>query len=141
MKDNNGIDTEESYPYEGTDRKCRYNKKTVGATDVGYVDIPKGDDEKLLQAVATMGPISVAIDASADSFMYYSIGIYSEHRCSSTSLNHGVLLVGYGSENGSKYWIVKNSWGTSWGENGYIRMSRGRNNTCGISYMASYPLV
>jgi len=113
----------------------------MGASDFGFVDIPKGDDRKLMEAVATMGPISVAIDASASSFMSYSRGIYTETQCSSTSLDHGILLVGYGSENGHDYWIVKNSWGTAWGEGGYIRMSRRRKNMCGISSLASYPLV
>ncbi|XP_055946895.1 procathepsin L-like [Argiope bruennichi] len=141
IKDNKGIDTEDSYPYTAEDGTCHFKKSSVGATVTGYVDIPTGDEEALKQAVATVGPISVAIDASQDSFQTYQDGIYDEPECSSDLLDHGVLAVGYGTEDGSDYWLVKNSWGTSWGINGYIKMSRNKNNQCGIATQASYPLV
>ncbi|KAF8796171.1 Cathepsin L like protein [Argiope bruennichi] len=141
IKDNKGIDTEDSYPYTAEDGTCHFKKSSVGATVTGYVDIPTGDEEALKQAVATVGPISVAIDASQDSFQTYQDGIYDEPQCSSDLLDHGVLVVGYGTEDGSDYWLVKNSWGTSWGINGYIKMSRNKNNQCGIATQASYPLV
>ncbi|GLV43755.1 Cysteine proteinase-1 [Carabus blaptoides fortunei] len=143
VKDNRGIDTEQSYPYESENGRCHYNPKTAGATDSGYVDLPMGDEQKLLAAVATVGPISVAIDASHFSFQMYHSGIYYEPHCGSNpeALDHGVLVVGYGSENGSDFWIVKNSWSTSWGDHGYIKMARNRKNNCGIASMASYPLV
>ena len=142
IKDNRGVDTEITYPYEGEDDKCRYNMRNTGASDVGFVDIPEGDEEKLKSAVATVGPVSVAIDASLQSFQFYSEGIYDEPECSSESLDHGVLVVGYGTdENEQDYWLVKNSWGPKWGDNGYVKMSRNKNNQCGIASMASYPLV
>ncbi|XP_034941110.1 cathepsin L [Chelonus insularis] len=142
IRDNRGIDTEVSYPYEGQNDTCRYNPRTAGAEDVGFVDIPEGDEEKLMQAVATVGPVSVAIDASHESFQFYSEGVYDEPECSSTELDHGVLVVGYGTdENGKDYWLVKNSWGESWGQNGYIKMARNQKNQCGIASSASYPLV
>lgn len=144
-----GLETEEAYPY--IDRmgpkpqQCHFNKTKVAATDSGFVDIPHGDESQLLNAVASQGPISVAIDAGHRNFMLYKEGIYNEPSCSSTELDHGVLVVGYGSEGRffwrHDYWIVKNSWNTTWGEQGYIRMTRNKENQCGIASQASYPLV
>uniref|UniRef100_A0A646QFB6 CathepsinL n=1 Tax=Hemiscolopendra marginata TaxID=943146 RepID=A0A646QFB6_9MYRI len=142
IKQNHGIDTEESYPYEARDGKCRFKRPNVGASDTGYVDVPEGDEEKLQEAAATIGPISVAIDASHPSFQFYSTGVYYEKKCSTEELDHGVLVVGYGTdETGGDYWLVKNSWGEEWGEEGYIMMARNRDNNCGIASSASYPLV
>lgn len=141
IKKNGGIDTEACYPYEGSEGTCRFRKDCIGATVTGYVDVPSGDEDALQKAVGTIGPVSVAIDASQFSFQLYSGGIYDEENCSSTELDHGVLVVGYGTENGQDYWLVKNSWGPQWGENGYIRMTRNKNNQCGIATSASYPLV
>ncbi|XP_054163590.1 procathepsin L-like [Oppia nitens] len=142
IKDNHGVDTEGSYPYEAKDKKCRYKARNVGATDTGFVDISEGDENKLKEAVATVGPVSVAIDASHESFQFYSKGVYDEAECSSTELDHGVLVVGYGTSPASEdYWIVKNSWGTQWGDEGYIKMTRNKDNQCGIASSASYPLV
>lgn len=141
IKANGGIDTEASYPYEGVDGRCRFRAEDVGATDSGYVDITQGSENDLQSATATVGPISVAIDASHMSFQFYSRGVYDNPSCSSTQLDHGVLVVGYGTYQGKEYWLVKNSWGTSWGMEGYIMMSRNKNNQCGIATSASYPLV
>jgi len=141
IKANGGIDTEDSYPYEARDGKCRFKKENIGATVTGFTDIPQGDESALTQAIATVGPISVAIDASHFSFQLYHQGVYFERRCSSVRLDHGVLAVGYGTENGEDFYLVKNSWGVSWGQNGYIKMARNRNNNCGIATQASYPLV
>jgi len=98
IKDNGGIDTEKSYPYEGTDDTCKYSAKNAGATDRGYVDIPEGNEKKLTAALATIGPISVAIDASHESFQFYSSGVYNEPQCDSQQLDHGVLAVGFGTD-------------------------------------------
>jgi len=134
---NGGVDTEESYPYEMAKSYCRYSANNLGASISGAKRINFGDEGDLEKAVA-MVPVSVAIDASHYSFQLYSGGVYDEPYCSSYSLDHGVLAVGYGSEAGKDYWIVKNSWGTVWGEAGYIKMSKGRNNQCGIATMACY---
>jgi len=141
IKENGGIDTESSYPYKAVKGKCKFTKANVGATVTGYVDVQEGSESKLKEAVGTVGPVSVAIDASHFSFQFYSSGVYDESACSSEQLDHGVLVVGYGTYQGKDYWLVKNSWGTSWGLDGYIRMSRNKNNQCGIASAASYPLV
>ncbi|XP_015120688.1 cathepsin L1 [Diachasma alloeum] len=134
-----GLDTEASYPYEAKNDKCHFRKETIGTTEVSWVNIRRGNEEDLKAAVATMGPVSVAIDASLSSFHFYSEGIYDDPKCS-TSLDHAVLIVGYGTEDGKDYWLVKNSWGVGWGEKGYIKIARNR-NMCGIANSASYPLV
>ena len=120
--------------------RCLFSNKTIGATDKGYVDLPKGDEDALAKAVATVGPISVAIYAK-DTFFAYSDGIYSDGECNPDRVdedfvNHAVLVVGYTPD----YWIIKNSWGTEWGEEGYMKMKRGV-NMCAIADFASYPLV
>jgi len=136
---NRGIDTEASYPYTATGpNACRFNRANVGATISNFHDIPSGSESALLNAVY-LNPTSVAIDASHQSFQFYNGGVYYEPACSSSQLDHGVLAVGYGTYQGAAFWQVKNSWGSSWGMNGYIMMSRNRNNNCGIATMASYP--
>ena len=107
----------------------------------GHVDITKDSEAALQQAVAEVGPISIAIDAAHQSFQLYRSGVYYEPACSPTQLDHAVLVVGYGTLDGQDYWLVKNSWGTTWGMNGYIMMARNRNNQCGVATAASYPLV
>jgi len=137
---NKGIDTEESYPYEGDDEKCAYKAANRGATISSYHDVASGNESDLQSAVAQQ-PVSVAIDASHLSFQFYRSGVYYEKRCSTTELDHGVLAVGYGTDGGKDYWLVKNSWAASWGDNGYIKMTRNDKNNCGIATAASYPVV
>ncbi|KAF0891036.1 hypothetical protein E2562_005129 [Oryza meyeriana var. granulata] len=105
----------------------------------GFEDVPQNDEKSLQKAVAHQ-PVSVAIEAGGREFQLYHSGVFSG-RCG-TSLDHGVVAVGYGTDNGKDYWIVRNSWGPKWGEDGYIRMDRNVNVTtgkCGIAMMASYP--
>ncbi|XP_065057726.1 procathepsin L-like isoform X2 [Rhopilema esculentum] len=111
VRDNKGIDTETGYPYYARELGyCYFRSQYVGATDTGFVDLPSGDEEALKQAVATIGPISVAIDASHPSFQSYRSGVYYEPSCGNglANLDHAVLVVGYGTEGGRDYWLVKN---------------------------------
>ncbi|XP_020014812.2 procathepsin L-like isoform X5 [Castor canadensis] len=144
VKDNRGLDTEESYPYEAREGPCRYRPENSAANDTGFVRISKSEDA-LMKAVATVGPISVAIDASHLSFRFYKDGIYYEPKCSSTDLDHAVLVVGYGFEGedskNRKYWLIKNSWGKQWGMDGYVKIARDKNNHCGTASFAVYPTV
>jgi cathepsin L len=136
-----GIERESDYAYTARDGKCHYDASKVVTKVTGHVDIPEGNEDKLKEAIATAGPVSVAIDASNFSFQFYRSGVYNERSCSSSELDHGVLAVGYGDLNGVPYWLVKNSWGTSWGQKGYIFMSRDKQNQCGIATASSYPLM
>ncbi|XP_012692203.2 procathepsin L-like [Clupea harengus] len=136
-----GVDTEDSYPYQAEDDNCRFKPSDVGASCRGYTKVKTpGNESALQEAVANEGPVSVAIDAERD-FRFYESGVYDEPSCSRTRLNHAMLVVGYGTEDGQDYWLVKNSWSASWGEEGYIKMSRNQDNQCGIASYAFYPEV
>ncbi|XP_053205503.1 uncharacterized protein LOC128389881 [Panonychus citri] len=137
---NHGIDTEAAYPYVGYGLRCRFSAKKVGATISSYANVTSGDEDALLSAVAQQ-PVSVSIDATP--LLQYSSGIIdSDTECGSTydMLNYGVTVVGYGTEGSKDYWIIKHSWGKSFGEKGYFRLQRG-SNLCGIATAASYPIV
>ncbi|RZC33659.1 Peptidase C1 and/or Inhibitor I29 domain containing protein [Asbolus verrucosus] len=142
--DNGGIDTAESYPYEAmTGNGCRFNPNTVGAKVQDYVTINEGDEDALKTVVGTIGPVSVIISTDF-TFIMYSNGVYYKENCTyDTRLpyNHAVTVIGYGSENGEDYWLVRNEWGHYFGDDGYIKMARNRDNHCGIATYASYPIV
>ncbi|XP_028971264.1 cathepsin S-like [Esox lucius] len=138
--DNNGIDSEHSYPYSGVQQPCKYNPAGRAANCSRYSFLPEGDENMLKQGVATIGPISVAIDATRPHFAFYRSGIYNDPTCTKEP-NHAVLAVGYGTMDGQDYWLVKNSWSTFWGDQGYARMSRNKDNQCGIALWACYPIM
>jgi len=139
---NGGIATESSYPYLSEDHFCDASL-TSGVTLKGYVNVTEGSEKALQDAVATMGPVAVAIDAAHPEFEFYSQGVYYNPKCNSSidALDHEVLVVGYGTENGEDYWLVKNSWSTHWGDDGYIKMARNKGNNCGIATQPNYPIV
>ena len=138
----NGICSEDSYPYTGIDGSCQ-QCSVIGQIN-NYGDIQE-NDEKILKRAVAQQPVSVAIQANLSSFRFYSRGIYSDPNCGQ-QLDHGVLIVGYGSDGlyGKDYWLVKNSWGPQWGENGYIRIERNSDSEggmCGITLQPSIPLL
>ncbi|XP_063039887.1 procathepsin L-like [Engraulis encrasicolus] len=141
VKDNGGIDTEASYPYEGQDSTCRFKSSNIGAYCRGHKYLAHGNEHALQEALANVGPMCVDIDASHDSFLHYSSGVYNEPACSSSKVDHAMLAVGYGTEKGEDYWLVKNSFGVDWGEKGYIKMARNKRNQCCIACSPVYPLV
>ncbi|XP_049320219.1 procathepsin L [Astyanax mexicanus] len=142
IKSSKGLEADFTYPYKAKEETCRFNPQRVIATCSGYGHLPKGNETALEKAVATIGPISVSIDTSKHTFQLYKSGVYDEPGCSSAKLNHAVLLVGYDNDpKGNPYWLVKNSWGIRWGDNGYIKMSRNKMNQCGIATRPVYPLV
>uniref|UniRef100_A0A8C0LGP7 Procathepsin L n=2 Tax=Canis lupus dingo TaxID=286419 RepID=A0A8C0LGP7_CANLU len=144
VKDNGGLDSEESYPYLARNEPCKYRPEKSAANVTAFWPI-LNEEDGLMTTVATVGPVSAAVDSSPQSFQFYKKGIYYDPKCSNKLLNHGVLVVGYGFEgaesDNKKYWIVKNSWGTNWGMQGYMLLAKDRDNHCGIATRASYPVV
>jgi cathepsin L len=108
IKENNGIEDEDSYPYENIDYKCRFNASKIVATDTGFTYIKSKDEDALQQAVATIGPISIAIDSNHPAFQLYKSGVYHQAFCSEKVLDRAMLVVGYGTDTGKEFWLVKN---------------------------------
>lgn len=147
---NGGDDLENKYSYDAIDENCRWatSGPSLGRV-IGQRNLPQGSHAALEQAVATVGPISVGVDANDDWQMYQS-GVYvpdPETGCSSdpSMLDHGVAVVGYNTDtfNNStmSYWIIRNSWGTDWGIDGYMYLSKDVHNACGLANFASYPVL
>lgn len=142
----NGMCSEESYPYTSgvtkTGGSCVDCKPVVSIK--GCSDVPPNNQVALKEAVALIGPISIALDAETKLFQSYKSGVITSESCG-TNLDHGVLIVGYGEEDGIKYWLVKNSWGASWGDAGYIKISRSESKNdagiCGIAMQPSFPII
>merc|ERR1711966_596103 len=145
---------ESKYPYTGKTGKCTKSKTTNPAVKInGYKDV-KANSESQLMAAVQKQPVSVAIEADQSGFQFYKSGVFSG-TCG-TNLDHGVLVVGYGTDSGKDYWKVKNSWGATWGQAGYIMLARGNstasngrkllgggggNDECGILKQPSYPTI
>jgi len=137
---NGGIDTEESYPYTGTEASCKYNAATSGATISEETTVTEGSESALMNQIGNGGPVAVSISVD-DAFANYEGGVFTDESCPNepNQLDHCVLAVGYGTNSNSQdYWIVKNSWGATWGLDGYILMRRNFNNMCGIATDAVY---
>lgn len=126
---------ENDYPYEAAKGTCQTH--SIVKTITKYSDVSQNSESQLENFLA-VGPVSVAIEADENTFQFYNGGVLTG-QCGQ-NLDHGVLAVGYGTDGGTRYWKVKNSWGASWGEQGYIRMQRGKSpSQCGILLSASQP--
>jgi cathepsin H len=139
---NGGLDTEDSYPYQGTDQDCQFTTSGIGATVTDVFNITEKDEDGIVLAVGTVGPVSIAYEVN-DDFQQYSSGVFQSDNCDTDpqSVNHAVLVVGYDTtSDGVPYFIVKNSWGESFGIDGYFWIIRGKNE-CGLADCASYPIV
>ncbi|KAM7513531.1 hypothetical protein LguiA_003114 [Lonicera macranthoides] len=141
IKYNGGLETEDSYPYTGVDGKCKFSSQNIAVQVLESVNITLGAEDELKQAVGLIRPVSVAFEV-VDGFKLYKDGVFSSDICGSSPMdvNHAVLAVGYGVENGVPYWLIKNSWGADWGLDGYFKMEMGK-NMCGVATCASYPVV
>ena len=141
----NGMCTEDSYAYTSGTTQTGGSCQTC--SDVVHVkqcfDVKTNDQLALKEAVSN-GPVSIAIEADTRYFQSYSSGVLTSSTCG-TNLDHGVLIVGYGTESGTDYWVVKNSWGPSWGLDGYVKIARSNSvndiGVCGVAAEASFPLV
>jgi hypothetical protein len=141
--DNKGLTSGSIYPYTATGpNKCVASGDPVYARISSYKDVPANSEVALLSAVSQQ-PVSVAVEADQNVFQFYSGGVMTA-KCG-TNLDHGVLLVGYGTVGGQDYYLVKNSWGGDWGAKGYIMLGRGPKfgaaGQCGVQMAASYPVV
>ncbi|XP_017044230.1 putative cysteine proteinase CG12163 isoform X2 [Drosophila ficusphila] len=142
IKDIGGLEYEAEYPYKAKKNQCHFNKTLSHVQVAGFVDLPKGNETAMQEWLLTNGPISIGINANAMQFYRGGVSHPWKALCSKKNLDHGVLVVGYGVSDYPNfhktlpYWIVKNSWGPRWGEQGYYRVYRG-DNTCGVSEMAT----
>ncbi|CAN9499293.1 unnamed protein product [Ophioblennius macclurei] len=138
---NKGLMTEQDYPYTAVEGTCEFKPDLAVAFVKDVVNVTAYAEKEMVDAVATHNPVSFAFEVTSD-FMHYQKGVYTSTKCHSTpdKVNHAVLAVGYGEENGTPYWIVKNSWSSSWGIDGYFLIERGR-NMCGLAVCASFPVV
>ena len=138
-----GICSESDYPYVGKVTTCEESLCDPVVKISGCYDVPSNNELALREAVSQQ-PVSVAIEADTRTFQLYTSGVITSESCG-TNLDHGVLVVGYGEEDGIPYWLVKNSWGDSWGDNGYVKIGRSNSTsshgTCGIAMQPSYPSV
>ncbi|KAI2805444.1 hypothetical protein BLOT_004441 [Blomia tropicalis] len=136
-----GIATADSYgPYLGIDGKCHDREVQKAVKVTGFYNVTRGDPESMKVALFNHGPVTVSIDASLKTFSFYSHGVYYDPKCSSENLDHSVLAVGYGELNGEKYWLIKNSWSTYWGNDGYVLINQ-KGNDCGVLTDATFPIV
>jgi len=138
-----GVAVGTDYPYKGKAQKCAYRHKSTNPTVKGWLRTREGNENELVAALTEIGPITVAMHAGVRSLMFYKNGVFSDTACKSKNheLDHAVLAVGFGRQDGKDFWLIKNSWGPTWGEGGYIKIHRNANNMCGIATDSAYPVL
>ncbi|EDW79732.2 uncharacterized protein Dwil_GK17860 [Drosophila willistoni] len=142
-----GVTLAKKYPYTQTEMTCKQNQ-TAGIPPResivkirDYATITPGDEEKMKEVIATLGPLACSMNADTISFSQYHGGIYEDDECNQGEVNHSITVVGYGTENGRDYWIIKNSYSQNWGEGGFMRLPRNAGDYCGIASECSYPIL
>lgn len=144
IKDNGGVQSEQDYPYKAKE-SGRCHPATDPSTPLvkvsGFVKVKKYSERELYKAVGLVGPVAVSIDTTDPALMFYKGGVYGHSFCITAKIDHGVTVVGYGTENKQDYWLIKNSWGAGWGINGYMKLARNRQNMCGVASFAVYPVL
>jgi KDEL-tailed cysteine endopeptidase len=137
----NGQCSNAVYSYTAKDGVCQ---KCSAVAHISSCSDVKSNDQVSLKGAVAQQPVAIAIEADTRYFQSYSSGILTSSSCG-TNLDHGVLIVGYGQDNGQDYWLVKNSWGTTWGDKGYVKIARSSSTNdagvCGIAMMPSFPSV
>ncbi|EAX84935.1 Clan CA, family C1, cathepsin L-like cysteine peptidase [Trichomonas vaginalis G3] len=134
------FETEDNYPYQAEHHSCKFDKTRGVGKLTGYHKC-KSNEDQLKTEVAANGPYAVMINADSEQFRLYSSGVFDNPKCGKIILDHVVTVIGYGVEDGKDYWLVRNSWGKYWGLEGYIKMSRNKDNQCGIATEAVIPLI
>lgn len=139
----NGLCEESAYPYNAKGGECSADQCKSVVSLSSCVDVTPDNQIHLREAVS-LGPVSIAIEADTKTFQLYKSGVITSDACG-TNLDHGVLIVGYGEEDGVMYWLVKNSWSSSWGDDGYVKIERSTSENdqgiCGVAMQPSYPVV
>jgi len=132
------IELESTYPYKARDGACKYDA-SKGQFSIHAREYVKPKNADQMKAAVAKGPVSVAIEADTNVFQFYNSGVISSKSCG-TDLDHAVLVIGYGSDNGTDYWLLKNSWGTRWGDKGFFKTLRKSDNTVGICGVLAEPV-
>jgi len=142
VKKNGGLMLATDYPYTAKKGTCKQDTAKNVLAITSSTRVTNGDETALLDIVYQNGPLAIGMDASRSSFSFYDgTSVYNDTKCSSTAMNHCVTLCGYGNLSGTDYWLVLNSWGTSWGANGYFKLARNSGNRCGVGNDTNYATV
>jgi len=137
------IATESSYPYKASKKTCQIDSaSTVELGNIEFTGIAQGDENQLQEAVTNYGPVFIGLDTETKLFMFYKSGVLNVPDCPNRrqDMDHAMAIVGYGYDDAleTPYWIIRNSWGAKWGENGYVRLAKNAGNMCGVASMAYY---